>query len=129
MSSTQEIHSRRPTSPHLTIYRKQISSVLSISHRLSGMLLFAALSLISWWLIILQFSNFCECWLKLASCCIVKASLVAISYAGFFHICTGIRHLIWDTGRGFSICSINFTGWLAVIASAALTAIFWFYIV
>jgi len=126
--STEEIHKARPTSPHLSIYKPQISSVLSVGHRLSGIGLFFMISAVSWWFILWVFSRFDSSYLEIFNNGFVKFLLVLTSYAFFYHLCTGIRHLIWDTGRGFSIVAINYSGWLAVAASVILTLIFWIFI-
>jgi succinate dehydrogenase / fumarate reductase cytochrome b subunit len=123
--STEEIHKARPTSPHLSIYKPQISSVLSIGHRLSGIGLFFMISALSWWFILWVFSRFDQTYLEIFNNGFIKFLLVLTSYGFFYHLCTGIRHLIWDTGHGFSIKAINYSGWLAVIASVVLTLIFW----
>lgn len=125
----QEIISNRPTSPHLSIYRKQISSVLSIFHRLTGIALFFAISLISWWFILWVFNKFDPVFMYFTKFWLFKLALFAISFAGFFHLCTGIRHLAWDIGWGFSIKAIDITGWSAVIAASILTLIFWLFII
>lgn len=126
--STEEIHKARPTSPHLSIYKPQISSVLSVGHRLSGIGLFFMISALSWWFILWVFSRFDPAYLEIFNNGFVKLLLVLTSYGFFYHLCTGIRHLIWDTGHGFSIAAINYSGWIAVIASVILTLIFWVFI-
>ena len=123
--SREEIHQARPISPHLSIYKPQISSVLSIGHRLSGIGLFFMLSALGWWFILWVFSKFDPVYLKVFDSFFVKFLLILTSYGFFYHLCTGIRHLIWDTGRGFSIKTINYSGWVAVIVSILLTLIFW----
>ena len=123
--SGEEISKARPISPHLTIYKPQISSVLSIGHRLSGVGLFFMFSALGWWFILWVFSKFDPVYLKIFDSFFVKFLLILTSYAFFYHLCTGIRHLIWDTGRGFSIKTINYSGWVAVIVSILLTLIFW----
>ncbi len=125
----QEIYNNRPTSPHLTIYKKQISSVLSIFHRITGAGLFAGLSLLVWYFIILAFNKFEIGCMHICKCNILKISLVLLSFAWFYHLCNGIRHLVWDIGYCFSIRAINFTGWLVVICSIAMTVAFWLLIV
>ena len=122
-----EVKKSRPLSPHLSIYKPQISSVLSIGHRLSGVGLFFALGGFCWWFALWVFSKFEPCYLNIFDNFAVKALLVIASYGFFYHLCTGIRHLVWDTGRGFSICAINYTGWLAILVSFVLTAIFWIF--
>lgn len=126
--SREEIHKARPISPHLSIYKPQISSVLSIGHRLSGVGLFFMISALGWWFILWVFSKFDPIYLKIFDSFFVRFLLIVTSYGFFYHLCTGIRHLIWDIGWGFSIRAINYSGWLAVIASILLTLIFWMFV-
>ena len=121
------IKNSRPLSPHLSIYKPQIISVLSIGHRLSGVGLFFGLGAFCWWFIFWVFSKFEPCYLDFLDSSMVKFILFLVSYSYFYHFCTGIRHLVWDVGYGFSIKSINLTGWLAVIASVCLTVIYWLF--
>ncbi len=107
----------RPLSPHITIYRKQINSVLSILHRISGIGIFLGLSVITWLLILYVYSNFDSFFVSMFNSLWFKLLLYLTVYATCFHLCTGIRHLIWDIGYGFSIKSVNVTGWIAVILS------------
>lgn len=126
MSKTShEIKEARPISPHLTIYKPQISSMLSIGHRTTGTCMYFAFLIISWWFIGWVFSKFDPIYLEYAKTPIAKLLLVLTSYAFFYHFCTGIRHLFWDMGMGFKIKQVNSTGWLAVIMSVVLTTIFW----
>ncbi|XVN42295.1 MAG: succinate dehydrogenase, cytochrome b556 subunit [Candidatus Rickettsia vulgarisii] len=121
----EEIYNNRPTSPHLTIYKKQISSVLSILHRATGVGLFFALSALIWCFIISTFNDCgCEHHVQFFQYNLFKIALVFISFAWFYHLCNGIRHLIWDSGYCFSIKAINFTGWFVVICSVLMTIIF-----
>jgi succinate dehydrogenase / fumarate reductase, cytochrome b subunit len=114
----------RPLSPHLQIYKLQLTSVLSISHRATGLALSIGTLLLVWWLLAAasgpaayaQVQAFLGSWLGVLV-------LVAWSYALFFHLCNGIRHLLWDTGYGLDIATTYATGWAVVAASAALTVI------
>ncbi len=115
----------RPISPHLSIYKPQISSMLSIGHRLSGVGLFFVLAAFCWWFTLWVFSKFEPCYLEIFDNSIVKIILIIASYAFFYHVSTGVRHLVWDTGRWFSISAINASGWGAIILSIILTVIFW----
>ena len=124
-NNTGFVKKARPTSPHLSIYKPQISSVLSIGHRLSGIGLFVALSAICWWFVSWIFSGFLPCYIENLDNNLVKGFFAITSYGFFYHFCTGFRHLIWDTGRGFSICAINYSGWLVIASSFLLTVIFW----
>ena len=116
--------STRPTSPHLTIYKPQISSMLSIGHRFSGMGVFFGLSIFAWWFICWVFNDFEPSYIDFLNNIFVKAILFLTSYGFFYHLCTGIRHLIWDLGIGFEIRSVDYSGWVAVAASIILTIIF-----
>jgi succinate dehydrogenase / fumarate reductase cytochrome b subunit len=125
----QEIYDNRPVSPHLTIYKKQISSVLSIFHRITGVGLCFGISVLIWYFIILAFNDFSPQYLCCCKCNIWKIPLILISFGWFYHLSNGIRHLIWDSGYCFSVKAINFTGWLVVICSIIMTIIFWLWIV
>lgn len=118
----QEIYNKRPTSQHLTIYKLPMSATLSILHRMTGVTLFFAVSILTWWLILSKFDND---YLSLANYCIIKICLVAVSFAWFYHFCNGVRHLFWDIGYGFSIKAVNLSGWTVMIVSVILTILLW----
>lgn len=119
-------HGQRPLSPHLQVYRPQMTSVLSISHRLSGVLLAASSLLLVAWLVAAasgpqtyaSAQGFFGHWL-------IRVLLIAVSFAFFYHLCNGIRHLFWDAGFGFEIRQVIVSGWSVVIAAALLTLGFW----
>ena len=117
-----------PLSPHLQIYRWQISSLLSISHRISGLINLLALSLIFFWLLVLSFgeSNY-ELFLLTINSFFGKFILIGFTWSMCFHILSGIRHLAWDLGYGFEIKTANISGIIVVISSLALTIIFWLF--
>ena len=116
----------RPLSPHLQIYRWQLTSVLSILHRAAGIVLSAGAILLVWWLVAAAsgpetyegVANFLGSWIGLLLLFGWTASL-------FYHLCNGIRHLVWDTGHALDLKSTYRGGWLVVAASAALTAVAW----
>jgi succinate dehydrogenase / fumarate reductase cytochrome b subunit len=121
----------RPTSPHIGIYRKQITSVLSILHRLTGVALYFGAILLVVFLVAISYYpkgnggfNFGELHNLLASC-LGQTLLFGWSFAFFFHLLNGIRHLFWDMGKGFEITSINKTGWLVVVFSILLNLLTW----
>lgn len=126
-NDSYEIKKARPLSPHLSIYKPQISSVLSIGHRLSGVGLFFALIIACWWFICWVFSRFDTSYLECLNHTGIKFLLFVTSFGYFYHFCTGVRHLIWDLGYCFSIKSINLTGWIAVVFSVILTVIYWLF--
>jgi succinate dehydrogenase / fumarate reductase cytochrome b subunit len=116
----------RPLSPHLQIYRPQLTSVLSISHRVAGLALVAGTLLLVWWLVAAatgpeafgRVQRFAGSWLGILV-------LLGWSFALFWHLCMGLRHLSWDTGWGLDIPNVYRTGWAAVVAAAVLTVIAW----
>jgi len=116
----------RPLSPHLQIYRPQITSVLSITHRFTGIVLAAGFLLLVYWLAALAAGDAVyAAALGVFAAWPVKLLLFLFSYAFFYHLCNGLRHLWWDSGRGFEIPQIYASGWLVVVASAALTLLAW----
>ncbi len=116
----------RPLSPHLQIYRWQITSVLSILHRFTGLALSVGTLLLVWWLVALAsgpdaFATAQACvgsWLG-------RLLLLGWSFSLFFHLANGIRHLFWDAGFGFEIKTTTASGWAVVVTSVALTVIAW----
>ena len=120
--------SKNPLSPHLQIYRWQISSLLSIIHRISGVINLLALSLIFFWLLVLSFgeSNY-ELFLLTINSFFGKFVLIGFTWSMCFHLLSGIRHLAWDLGYGFEIKTENISGIIVVISSLTLTIIFWLF--
>jgi len=120
--------SKNPLSPHLQIYKWHISSLLSITHRISGVINLLALILIFFWLIVLSFgeSNY-ELFLLTINSFLGKFILIGFSWSMSFHILSGIRHLVWDLGYGFEIKTANISGIIVIISSLALTIAFWLF--
>ena len=116
----------RPLSPHLQVYKPQLTSVMSIIHRATGIALAVGMLLLVCWLIAAATgeSAFNDVQAFNASW-IGKLLLFGWSYALFYHLCNGIRHLFWDAGKGFELESAYRNGWLVVVASIALTVIAW----
>lgn len=118
----------RPLSPHLQIYRWQISSILSILHRASGAVLGMSTLLGAWWLIVLASGPDAYATLHgFFSSLGGKIVLVAVTWALFYHLCNGIRHLVWDAGFGFDLGTMARTGWAVIVSSVALTGISFFF--
>ncbi len=116
----------RPLSPHLTIYRWPITMTLSILHRLTGVALSAGLVILTIWLLAL--SSGAPAYDQVAALfgsIVGKLLLVGFSFAFFFHLCNGVRHLFWDMGKGFEIRQVNASAWSVVVASSALTLWLW----
>jgi succinate dehydrogenase / fumarate reductase cytochrome b subunit len=112
----------RPLSPHLSIYRPQITSVLSILHRLTGIALAGAAALVVWWFLaaatgaayFATVDGLLTSWLG-------HLVLIGALWSLWYHFCNGLRHLRWDIGRGFDLADVRRTGIAAVAASAGLT--------
>ena len=120
--------SNNPLSPHLQIYRWHISSLLSITHRISGVINLLTLILIFFWLLFLSFSeNSYELFLLIINSFVGKFILIGFVWSMSFHLLSGIRHLAWDLGYGFEIKTANISGIIVIISSLALTIIFWLF--
>ena len=112
----------RPLSPHLTVYKPQITSVLSIFHRITGAGLAVSTTLIVFWLAsiamgkstFISFNNF-------LNNSVIIIVLVSSLWALWYHFCTGLRHLYWDMGYGYDLKSVAISGWVAVVCSFLLT--------
>ena len=120
------IDNQNPLSPHLQIYRWHIASLLSMTHRISGVINLLALILIFFWLLTLSFgeSNY-ELFLLMINSFIGKFILIGFSWSMSFHLLSGIRHLVWDLGYGLEIKTSNISGIIVIITSLVFTIIFW----
>ncbi|MGF1629241.1 MAG: succinate dehydrogenase, cytochrome b556 subunit [Kiloniellaceae bacterium] len=118
--------SNRPLSPHLQVYRPQITSILSILHRLTGVALAVGTLLLTYWLVAAASGPeaFADAQGLIGSI-LGRLLLFGWSFALFYHLCNGIRHLAWDAGYGFEIDTATRTGWIVVAASTVLTLLCW----
>jgi len=118
--------SKNPLSPHLQIYRWHISSLISITQRISSVINLLAIILIFFWLLLLSFgeSNY-ELFLLISNSFIGKFILIGFTWSMSFHLLSGVRHLVWDLGYGFEIKTANISGIIVIIFSLTLTIIFW----
>ena len=116
----------RPLSPHLQVYRWQLTSVMSILHRASGVLLtFAALGL-AWWLMALDTGG--DRYVHVARLLASPVGMIllfGISLALVYHLLNGVRHLLWDMGWGFEISDTYRSGWAVAVLTVVLTAAIW----
>jgi len=117
----------RPLSPHLQIYRPQLTSVLSILHRLTGVFLAVGLLALVYWLSALSQGpeSYLETTLILGSLP-GKLLLLGWSLSFFFHLLNGIRHLFWDAGKGFELSQVYSSGWMVILGAVVLTVVTWF---
>ena len=116
----------RPLSPHLQVYRWQLTSVLSITHRLTGIALSIGTLLLVWWLIAAASGPeaFAAAQGFIGSP-IGYLLLFGWSAALFYHLANGIRHLFWDAGYGFELENAYRSGWIVVAMSVAFTLVAW----
>lgn len=118
--------SNRPLSPHLQVYRPQLTSVLSITHRATGIALALGLLLLVYWLMALAAGP--EAYHEARAIFGSWAGQIVLfgfSYALFYHLCNGIRHLFWDAGLGFELKTVYASGWAVVAVSVGLTLLAW----
>ena len=116
----------RPLSPNIQNYRPQLTSVLSIVHRVTGVLLsVSAVMLVVWLIAAATGSQAYAAVQHVIASRIGQIVLFGASFAFFLHLCGGIRHLVWDTVNGFQLRSIYASGWTVVAASVMLTAAAW----
>jgi succinate dehydrogenase / fumarate reductase cytochrome b subunit len=115
----------RPLSPHISVYRWQITMALSSLHRITGGLLSLGAFALAVWLVALAGGSstyaqvrdaYASGWFKLL--------LIGWTFCFFFHLANGVRHLAWDTGAGFERARIRATGWAVVVFAVAATAAF-----
>lgn len=117
---------RRPRSPNIQIYRPQLTSVLSIAHRISGVVSsVAAIGLVAWLAAAASGPEAYGVAQRAASSLAGQVVLFGATFAFFLHLCGGFRHLAWDAGYGLDLPAVYASGWAVVIASAVLTAATW----
>jgi succinate dehydrogenase / fumarate reductase cytochrome b subunit len=115
---------QRPLSPHLQIYRRQITTVLSIMHRITGMLLcLGALLLVAWIATTAAGPDWHACFFQFIDSIFGRLLLLGLVFSLLFHLCNGIRHLVWDMGYGFDLGTTTATGWTVVVISILGTAL------
>lgn len=116
----------RPLSPHLQIYRPQITSVLSILHRITGAALAVGTLLLVYWLVAIAGGpDTYDAAQSVIGSIIGRVLLFGWSWALFYHLANGIRHLFWDMGQGFELKTVTISGWSVAISSLALTLAAW----
>ena len=118
---------QRPLSPHLQIYKPQITSILSILHRGTGIVLSIGSIILVLWIVALTlgentysiFSNLINNWFG-------KLTIFGFTFALFYHLSNGIRHLFWDAGYGYDLKHAYISGLAVIFSSIFLTSITWF---
>lgn len=116
----------RPLSPHLSVYRRQITMLMSISHRATGVALaVGALALVAWLLALASGPAAYARWQALAGSLPGQAIQFLMSLALVYHLLNGLRHLLWDTGRAMDIPGVYRTGYVVLALTVVLTAALW----
>ncbi len=116
----------RPRSPNIQIYRPQLTSVLSIINRITGIVSsVAAIGLVLWLLAAAAGPRAYAIAQDALTSPMGTIVLLAVTFAFFLHLCGGIRHLVWDAGYGFELRAIYTSGWTVVAASVVLTVAAW----
>ena len=118
--------SKNPLSPHLQIYRWQISSLLSITHRVTGIFSLLGLIFISAWISSVGIGeNLFECFSVFLKSFIGKFILIGFTWSMSYHLLSGIRHFFWDLGYGYEIKTANISGIVVIVSSLFMTVLLW----
>ena len=120
------IHEHRPLSPHLGIYRWQITNTLSILHRLTGVGLTLGLAPLALWLWGAAYAPELFAWMQMAFATILgKVCLFGWTLAFYYHLGNGIRHLNWDIGHGFALDQVLDSGRIVIAFALCLSIFTW----
>jgi succinate dehydrogenase / fumarate reductase cytochrome b subunit len=113
----------------LQIYRPQLTSILSITHRGTGIFLSAGVVVLAYWLVSIAGG---EARYASAQQCLTSWPMTLLlgawSFSFYFHLCNGIRHLFWDIGVGFDLKTVYASGYTVIGASLVMTALTWGYV-
>ena len=118
----------RPLSPHLQVYRWQITMTMSILHRATGIALVVGAFALAWWLLAVAAGG--DAYASAAACLaspLGKIVLFGFSLSLVYHLLNGIRHLLWDSGWGFEIPEVYRSGYTVFGLTVVLTALIWFF--
>ena len=116
----------RPLSPHLQVYRWQITMTMSILHRVTGVILTVGAFALAWWLLSLatggdSYADAAEC----LSSPLGKLFLFGFTLSLVYHLLNGVRHLLWDAGWGFEIPEFYASGWTVAALTVIFTLVIW----
>ncbi len=116
----------RPLSPHLSIYKPMLTMMMSIVHRITGMGLYFGMALFVWWLFSAAHSpGYFEYVQDFVGSWFGRLLLFGFTWALVHHALGGLRHLLWDTGRGFDLVKIEWMARATIAGSVALTLLIW----
>ena len=117
----------RPLSPHLQVYRPQITSILSILHRMTGVALAAGAVLLTYWLTSAAYgADQFERAQAFMGSSFGRLILLGVTVSFFYNMANGISHLAWDVGWGYELPKLRATGYLVVLVTIGLTLWVWF---
>ena len=118
--------SNRPLSPHLQVYKPQLTSVLSITHRATGIALsLGTIFFICWLIAVASGEKYYSVFQYIMTEWYGMVILLGFTWALFYHLFNGIRHLFWDAGYGFQLSTAYKSGWATLAGSIVLTAAVW----
>jgi succinate dehydrogenase / fumarate reductase, cytochrome b subunit len=113
----------RPLSPHIGVYKFMYTMSLSILHRITGVAATVGFLLFVWWLMALATGHDAyDRAMRLLSTPFAKLLLIGFTFAFVYHFCNGIRHLVWDTGRGLERVQARRSGAVVIVAALLITA-------
>jgi succinate dehydrogenase / fumarate reductase, cytochrome b subunit len=118
------MNSSRPLSPHLGVYKFMYTMSLSIMHRITGIAAAVGFLAFVWWLMALATGP--DAYARAMTCLttpLAKLLLVGFTFSFVYHFCNGIRHLVWDTGRGLERAQARRSGAVVIAAALLLTAL------
>ncbi len=119
----------RPLSPHLQIYKTQITMVMSILHRITGVALYFGFALLTWWIVASAMGgNAQQLVNQVMGHWLAQVIMFGFTWALFNHMLGGIRHFIWDSGKGFSRVARFGFAWATLLGGFILTVLVWAYI-
>lgn len=118
---------KRPLSPHLQVYKPQLTSMLSIMHRITGLVLSLGLVVFVYWLYQLATDiNMANGVMAFFQSTLGQIIMFTWFFTFFYHLCNGIRHLFWDVGKGYSIPIVYRSGYLVLTTATLLTLLVYF---
>lgn len=119
-----------PLSPHISVYRWQVGNTLSFLHRFTGVMLTLAAVILTVWLVAMASGP--GSYLRIVGWLGSPVGMLLLfgwTFCFFYHLCNGIRHLVWDAGYGFEPGHARASGLAVVAAAVVLTVIFWLVVV
>ena len=115
-----------PTSPHLQIYRLPLTALLSITHRITGVILAFGCVMLVWILSAAAFDpDYYNAMMPHLGSWYGQIFLVGLIFSLYLHFCNGVRHLFWDAGYGFELETADLTAKLAIVVAIVLTVLTW----